>query len=107
MPTIRMLPPIAIADQTITRPGNGGLGRTLSATPGGYLDVSDGDAVILEANGWARVGLVGPTANRPPLTGLAPAFCANLGMKYIDITISAVIVFDGATWRNPLTGGAV
>ncbi len=107
MPNIRMLPPIAIANQTIQRPGNGGPGRTLSGTPGSYLDVSDADAVILEANGWSRVALVGPTANRPPPTGLAPAFCANPGTKYLDTTIGAVIVFDGATWRNPLTGGAV
>jgi hypothetical protein len=102
-----MLPPISIADQTITRPGNGGPGRTLSGTPGSYLDVSDADAIILEANGWIRIALVGPTYNRPPPTGLAPAFCANPGTKYLDTTLGILIVFDGTSWHNPISGAAV
>lgn len=54
------------------------------------------------------VCLSGTTANRPTLAQL-PANVLNkgpaAGTKYLDTTLSLLIVMDGAgLWRNPITG---
>ena len=72
-----------------------------------YLDVADGDAAILGASGWTTVGLVGTTANRPAQSDADMSAQFGPGLKYIDTTIGAVIQWDGAAWRNVLTGAAV
>ena len=61
MPNYRMLPPVAVANQTCVANG-----RTYTATPGNVLDVPDFDSGILAANGWIRIALSGPCWRGPP-----------------------------------------
>ena len=79
-------------------------GRVFTATAGTTQDAPDWDAAELCANGWFNVAGgssagVGTTAQRPT-TGLP------LGATYLDTTTAALIVWDGATWRNPSSGAA-
>jgi hypothetical protein len=53
----------------------------------------------LTANGWLRVGRSSTTATRPT--------DQRVGEMIVDTTLGAVIIWDGATWRNPATGSAV
>jgi hypothetical protein len=94
MATIRLLPPLDVKFQTLTTNG-----RNHSAAPGVVHDVIDFDADSLGGNGWTRVGEVGATAQRP----VNPA----RGKLFTDTSVGAMIIFDGATWRNPATGAAV
>jgi hypothetical protein len=70
-------------------------GRTFQASVG-YQDVADHDADMLQANGWVRGGKSGVTSARPTNPGR--------GDQFIDTTLAAVIMWDGAAWRNVLTG---
>jgi hypothetical protein len=97
---IRMLPPVNVAFQT--RVVNN---RTYSGTPGSAIDVPDFDASQLEANGWIRIAPSGPTSARP--AGTLPPYPATSETWFFDETISKLIVYDGATWRDPATGSAV
>lgn len=81
-------------------------GRSFSPASA-YLDVVDADAAVLGASGWMTAGLVGPTANRPAQSDADMGAQFGPGLKYIDTTIGAVIQWDGAAWRNVLTGAAV
>jgi hypothetical protein len=94
MPTRRLLPPVAIGQQTLTVNG-----RSYTGQPGSTADIVDFDADMLAANGWLDCGFSGPTSARPT-TPVA-------GQRYVDTQVGAVIVFDGALWRNILTGSAV
>jgi hypothetical protein len=100
MTTHRLLPPVAVAYQT--RVVNG---RSYSGTPGSTFDIADFDAGELCANNWLDLGLSGPTSARPSSTtgpnALAP------GLMFIDTSLSAVVCWDGAAWRDVLTGDAV
>ncbi len=76
-------------------------GRTYSCALGSTISVPACDAVALNANGWSPVAWgSGPTASRPTGAFLAP------GMHWYDTTVGAIIVYDGATWRN-VSGAAV
>jgi hypothetical protein len=97
---IRLLPPVAAALQT--RVVNG---RSYSAAPGGVVDVYDADAQELEANGWIAVAPSGPTSARP--TGTLGQYTATPGFLYYDTTISKLVIFDGANWRDPSNGSSV
>lgn len=99
---MRVLPPPNIQAQTVVANG-----RSYSATPGNYLDVLDCDASVLTANGWALVVPVGPTTSRPWPGTLTPPYTAAPGFEFIDTTLNKWIVFDGQSWRDPLTGSAV
>ena len=99
------------ATQRMT-PNGGTLGRTFvvngrsySSVGGVFIDAPPQDASELEANGWVRAGGrdcvgVGTTTARP-VTGLYN------GASYIDTTLGYVVIHDGASWRNPVTGAAV
>jgi hypothetical protein len=91
----RLLPPVAADNQTVTING-----RTYTAAPGAALDVPDMDAVVLEANGWLSVAYSGPTTSRPGNT-LTSVPMATPGFRYWDTTLSALAIWDGATWRSP------
>jgi hypothetical protein len=95
MPNIRVLPP-PNGPFSITLTGN----RTLSTTAGQYIDVDAADAWAMAANGWVMLsrGGIGPTSSR-----LSSPY---LGTQFTDTTVAAVIVWDGATWRNAVTGAA-
>jgi hypothetical protein len=97
---IRLLPPTIAAKQTITFNG-----RSYSSTPGNVVDIMDADALELEANSWIPVAPSGPTSARP--TGQLGLYTATPGFLYFDTTISKLVVYDGAAWRDPSTGGAV
>ncbi|MBR0910817.1 hypothetical protein [Bradyrhizobium japonicum] len=62
--------------------------RTSGDTPGS-----------LSVTGLFTVGSSGPTSSRPGNPSLRDL--------HVDTTLSAVVVFDGASWRNPLTGAVV
>jgi hypothetical protein len=99
---VRMFPPVAATAETITVNG-----RTYAATPGSFLDVPDMDATALGASGWTRVALSGPTISRPTTLTTSAPYIAGTGTQFYDTTIEKLVVFDGAAWRNPDTGGAV
>jgi hypothetical protein len=101
--TTRMLP-LNGAQQN----GNIGAGagnpiqRSYSATAGGFIDaVGDPsvDASTLVSQGFILIGGSGTTAQRPNGAGfLKPGFV------YVDTTLSLVVIWDGAGWRNPVSG---
>jgi hypothetical protein len=97
----RVLPPPAGSTQTISPNG-----RTYSATPGSVLDVLDIDANIMLANGWVCGIPSGPTTSRPK-TRFSEPYNVGPGFLFVDTTLAAVIIWDGATWRNVITGAAV
>jgi hypothetical protein len=97
-----MFPPTAVTAQTIAVNG-----RTYSASPGSALDVPDFDAGALAANGWIKVAPSGPTSARPTPAATRAPYIAGNGSQFFDTTLTALIVYDGATWRNPATGAAV
>ncbi len=102
----RMLPAVVAPSTALlsgrTRAVNG---RTFTAVAGTTVDAVAQDADVLQANNWFNtagpnsVG-VGTTAARPT-TGLFP------GASYADTTTGNLIVYDGTTWRNPVSGVAV
>jgi hypothetical protein len=95
----RMLGPV-VAATTIAN------GRSYSGAPGEAYDVIDSDAAILGANGWTKVCPSGPTSARPPTAQLGGYWAAR-GFKFFDTTINSLIVYDGAAWRDPVTGSFV
>jgi hypothetical protein len=95
MLTVRMLPPTAVAQQTINVKG-----RTYTGRPGEVRDVPDMDADVLANNGWTRAALSGPTTSRPLATTLSPPYTATPGFLYFDTTLGAPVIFDGARWRT-------
>jgi hypothetical protein len=106
MPNYRMLPPAIVAGQPVTSQQSMVVnGRTYAGTPGSAMDVPDMDGAVLAANGWIKVAASGTTAQRPTSTS-APLRAAP-NERYFDTTLGKLIVFDGATWRDPATGSAV
>jgi hypothetical protein len=97
----RVLPPPSGATQTMSANG-----RPYSASPGAVLDVLDIDANIMLANGWVCGIPSGPTTSRPK-TRLNAPYDVGPGFLFVDTTLAAVIIWDGATWRNVITGAAV
>ena len=99
--TIRVSPPSDAKHPTILVNG-----RTYTCAVGSTLDVPDHDAQVMSANGWHSHGLVTTTAGRPAVSnGANPVYVK--GAPLIDSTLSAVIFYDGAAWRNYLTGAVV
>lgn len=96
----RMLPPTQAAYQT--RVVNG---RTYTGAPGVAIDVPDFDADMLAANGWIDAGPSGTTAQRP--TGTLGRYSASAGFKFLDTTLGKIIVSNGTSWIDPVTGTAV
>lgn len=81
--------------------------RAYSAALGGYVDVPDFDAKVMQANGWTRAGttaFVGPTSNRP--VSEAGGQPITPGQLYFDTTLTAPVFWDalGKVWRNVFTG---
>jgi hypothetical protein len=103
MPTYRMLASTVVSAQSRTVNG-----RTYSAVPGQALDIFDADAETLAANGWISVCLSGPTSARPsPNLNVSPPYIAAPGFKFLDTTLGKIVVYDGAAFRDPVTGDAV
>lgn len=94
MNKIRLLPPGDVRYQTQLVNG-----RAYRSSPGGYLDVPNCDAQVLEANGWTAVMPSGPTVDRP----VNP----SRGALFFDSTLGKVIAFDGDSWRDPATANTL
>jgi hypothetical protein len=98
-----MLPAVAVAQQSLIVNG-----RKYAGTPGSAIDVPDMDARLLGSNGWVVVAPSGPTASRPSINpNLSAPYTAAVGSEFYDTTLSKLIIFDGATWRDPVNGNAV
>jgi hypothetical protein len=70
-------------------------------------NVPDVDADVLGTNGWAIVSIAGTTAQRPVSVTVTPPYGVGPGTQYYDTTLGAIIVYDGITCRNPVSGAAV
>jgi hypothetical protein len=97
--TIRMF---ATLNTTGTIGGSAGTPaqRAYPATVGQPIDVPGdltGDAAALANQGFVALGTSGPTPARPT-SNVRP------GAIHVDTGINAVVFWDGATWRSPLTG---
>lgn len=97
--THRVLPSTAAKTTTTVN------GRSFTAALGTTQDVLDADALELSANGYMVIGGkesvgTGTTANRPT-TDLF------IGAMYGDTTLGYIVVYDGASWRDPIAGTAV
>jgi hypothetical protein len=73
------------------------LGTALDV-PGSMDTIASGDAAALINQGFVAIGMSGVTSARPPTGGLRPGFL------YVDTTLSIVVVWDSANWRNVVTG---
>ena len=81
-----------------------GTTRSYAAVPGTPVSVPYGDSLVLEANGWFRPGgsgYSGTTANRPT-AGLVAG-----QTQYNDVTVGAMVFWDGKAWRHQTTGASV
>jgi hypothetical protein len=84
-------------------------GAIVAQVPGTMLDIDAHLGEYLIANGWTRVGTVGPTASRPssnPASGVG-AYLAQANSLHIDSSLNALLIHNGSAWINPLTGAAV
>jgi hypothetical protein len=70
--------------------------------------VPDFDGRLLAANGWIQVAPSGTTGQRPTTNpNLSAPYTTAPGFKFFDTTLSKLIFWDGAIWRDPATGAAV
>lgn len=97
----RMLGPNDAQKQTMSVNG-----RAYNAAAGQPIDVPDFDGAPLSANGWIFVARSGSSAQRP-VTSSNAGLDLEAGNFYFDTTLSKLIVFDGAAWRDPTTGNSV
>ena len=74
-------------------------GRSYQVTPGAIFDANERDIDALHSVGAQLLAAVGATAQRPT--------DAHARMPYIDTDLGKVVMFDGHTWRDPVTGVAV
>jgi hypothetical protein len=110
--TVRLLAGVLVAGQpnpAITGNPINVNGRIYPAvSPGTVVDVPDFDAPTLVANGYTRIAISGPTSSRPTTNQVSGGlYYAAPGVSFLDTTISKWICWDGATWRDPVTGSAV
>ena len=78
--------------------------RAYVSTVGTPIDVTGdmaGDAGMLVNQGYVALGTSGPTTSRPTGSNL------RTGALHIDTTLNAAVIWDGANWRNPITGASV
>ena len=91
MANLRMLPRAAAVDPTSP------------LVPGVLSDVDSNSARSMFHH--LSIGTVGTTAQRPALNTMGQTIQA--GTYFIDTSLSKVIFFDGANWRDPFTGSVV
>src|SRR5262245_10823280 len=88
--THRLIPPAKGSKVTVHN-------RTYDPAAGAQ-DVPEQDAVRLQANGWIFLAPSGPTSQRPnSAVGVYPLLP---GVKFWDTTLSHMVIWDGANWRN-------
>jgi len=83
-------------------------GRTYSGSPGTVLDVSDFDAIPLQAQGWVPVcfGLPALVQGGSGATWARPA-TPKYGCHFFDTTLGKLVVWDGDAWRDPGSGNSI
>lgn len=85
----------------------GNLTSPSAVNPGSVKSVDTISARGGANNAYFEIALTGTTAQRPVhgdpdySVGIPP------GVFYYDSTLSAFIVWDGGSWRNPISGAAV
>ena len=83
-------------------------GRNYTPVPDTPQDVIDADAERLVANGWLKVGTVGPTGSRPGANAASTGmYVAQRDSHHFDTTLNQLVIFDGYAWRHPATGAIV
>ncbi|MBB6254103.1 hypothetical protein [Nitrospirillum iridis] len=89
---VRLMPPAPLA----SFPGRGG--TRISAAGAPYVDMDNSDAGTAEANGWVRIGRVGPTANRPVAFLYAGTVmdAPHPGDRYIDTDLGITVYWHPA-----------
>jgi hypothetical protein len=112
MTTVRLMAPVLFAGKpnpAVTGNPINVSGRVYPAvSPGTMIDVPDFDAAGLCGNGYTRIAISGPTSARPSTNpNTTPPYVAAPGVQFVDTTIGKLIVFDGAVWRDPISGSAV
>jgi hypothetical protein len=110
--TVRLMAPVLVAglpNPAVTGNPVNVNGRIYPpVAPGTVIDVPDFDAAGLCGNGYTRIAISGPTNARPSTSpNTTPPYVAAPGVQFVDTTIGKLIVHDGATWRDPVTGNAV
>jgi hypothetical protein len=80
-------------------------GRSILPSASPVDDTYEATASLVGA-GWVRVCRAGTTAERPTTSAQEPSPAVR-GLLYLDTTLGLVIGFDGAAWRDPVTGNAV
>ncbi|HLX30774.1 MAG TPA: hypothetical protein VKV24_20040 [Casimicrobiaceae bacterium] len=110
MPNFRLLPTPAARTITVRE-------RIYTPSPGVPIDVDPADADALIGNGWIAVGRgggrgsaepaqVGPTSARPTAQlGFGTPLAA--ATQYVDTDVGSIVEWDGAVWRDPVTGDSV
>jgi hypothetical protein len=71
--------------------------RPYIAVAGTIVQALNDDAIQIAPYGWILLPTFGTTAQRPT-SQLSP------GTFYVDTTLSITVVWDGANWRNVITG---
>jgi hypothetical protein len=103
MTTTRLMPVDGSTVTAASPPPPAPSQRFYSATAGGFVDAAgdpfSGDAASMASVGWFILGTSGTTANRPP--------SPKVGLWHVDTTLGFAVVFDGANWRNPISGASV
>jgi hypothetical protein len=94
--TTRMLGPWNSVGKTPTCSVNG------AAYQGWAVDAAQSDVAALTANGWSPVGGGSVAQSGATVFRLTTGLVA--GQCFLDTTVQAVIVWDGAFWRNPVNG---
>lgn len=87
----RLLPPAGVGVVTFN-------GRSFDGSSGNPVDVNEQDSNTLQANGWAFLGMVGTTAQRP--TSALGTHPLVLGQRYYDTTVSKTLLWNGAVWKD-------
>jgi len=86
-------------------------GRTVSCAVGSTIDVAEQDADALEAQGFLRLGVAGPTSQRPTYPPNASSdsrvAAPPVGYLYLDTTLGKAIRYSGSgLWVDLITGAS-
>lgn len=86
-------------------------GRSYTCAVGAVIDVPEGDAQALEAQGFIQLGTSGPTSQRAtyPPNSLSDARIASvpIGSRMVDTSLTKAIIFNGVVWVDAATGAIV
>jgi hypothetical protein len=93
--TTRVLAPASTGTSGMTSITVGGVRYTFK--DGDIKDLDDAIAALLGSSGAIAVSTVDSTIGSRPKNPSA-------GSQHLDTSINQMLVFDGSSWRNPLSG---